>query len=114
QMMLIDCGSSNFHRIKENNLLDGVEHIHALITHTHADHVGSLADLTLYTYYAHGEFATAKVTAYYPFDTCVDSVLELNGCVEGTHYNQVIFGGEAYHTIKELNLSFKFFESKHV
>ena len=45
QMLLIDCGSNIFHRIKEHNLLEGIEDIHVLITHTHADHVGSLADL---------------------------------------------------------------------
>lgn len=114
QMLLIDCGSNTFHRIKESNLLEGVEHIHVLITHTHADHVGSLADLILYTYYSHGEFAKTKVTVYSPFDTKVDKVLELNGCVERVHHNLVLFGGEVRHQIEEMDISVLFFASKHV
>ena len=89
QMLLIDCGSNIFHRIKESGVLEGVEHIHTLITHTHADHVGSLADLILYTYYSHGEFAKPKVTIYSLNATGVKEVLKLNGCVEDIHFDFV-------------------------
>lgn len=51
-LILIDCGSVNFHRIKESGLLEKVKNIHVYITHTHADHVGSLADLIFYMYYS--------------------------------------------------------------
>lgn len=115
QMLLIDCGSNIFQRIKENNLLEGIEHIHVLITHTHADHVGSLADLILYTYYSHGEFAKSKVTVYSPSDTKVDNVLELNGCVEHTHFQYIpTIENEIVHIDGFKNLLVTFFESKHV
>lgn len=94
QMLLIDCGSNIFQRIKENNVLDGIEDIHVLVTHTHADHVGSLADLILYTYYSHGEFAKPKVTVYSPFDTGVSELLKLNGCLSNVHHKEVLSGGE--------------------
>lgn len=79
QMLLIDCGSNIFERIIRSNLLEGIEHIHVLVTHTHADHVGSLADLILYTYYSHGEFAKPKVTVCAPKNTHIETILELNG-----------------------------------
>lgn len=86
QLFIIDCGSNIFHRIKESSLLHGVKEIHVMITHTHADHVGSLADLILYTYYSHGDFATPKVTVYSNYATGVLDVLKLNGTILGEHF----------------------------
>lgn len=45
ELFLIDCGSSTYGRLREANLLEGVKHVNVIITHTHADHIGSLADL---------------------------------------------------------------------
>lgn len=113
QMLLIDCGSNIFHRIKESNLLEGVEHIHVLITHTHADHVGSLADLILYTYYSHGKFEKLKVTVYSAFNTDVGDILRMNGCT-GKQYRLVYFGGQTKYRIEPLDIDFQFIKTKHV
>jgi len=113
QMLLIDCGSNIFSRIKENNLLQGIDHIHVLITHTHADHIGSLADLILYMYYSHGEFAKSKITVYSPFDTGFSEVIKLNGCVNGLHHNEVSIGGSAIFEIDD-NWAFTFNRNEHV
>lgn len=86
QMLLIDCGSNIFERIIKSNLLEGIEHIHVLVTHTHADHVGSLADLILYTYYSHGEFAKLKVTVNSLLSTGIKELLDLNGVINNIHY----------------------------
>lgn len=51
QMLLIDCGGTVFSQLLKLNVLDGVEELHILITHLHADHVGSLADLLFYMIY---------------------------------------------------------------
>ena len=51
QLFLIDCGESIFERIMENGLLDKIDGINVMITHTHSDHVGSLGTLTMYSYY---------------------------------------------------------------
>lgn len=85
QMLLIDCGSNIFHRIKENNLLGGIEHIHVLITHTHADHVGSLADFIFYSYYCHGEMAKPNVTVYSVHDVKIEELLSINGITPELH-----------------------------
>lgn len=111
QILIIDCGSSTFKTIVESNLLEGVKNIHVAITHTHADHVGSLADLVLYSYYSHGNLAENIITIYSPEDTCVDSILALNGCVEGLHYNLKITN---YITYIEEDLAISFINSTHV
>lgn len=114
QMLLIDCGSNIFQRIKENNLLDDTEHIHVLITHTHADHVGSLADLILFAFYSHGEFAKKKVTVHSPFDTGVSEILKLNGCVKGYHHDENLVGGSSDIVIINETLTFNFGRNSHV
>ncbi|MEY9972120.1 ribonuclease BN (tRNA processing enzyme) [Lysinibacillus sp. RC46] len=83
QMLLIDCGSNIFHRIKENSLLEGIKHIHVLITHTHADHVGSLADFIFYSYYCHGEMAKPNVSVYSAYDVKIEELLAINGIMPG-------------------------------
>ncbi|MFJ8090692.1 MBL fold metallo-hydrolase [Lysinibacillus sp. NPDC095746] len=83
QMLLIDCGSNIFHRIKEHNLLEGIEDIHVLITHTHADHVGSLADFIFYSYFCHGEMAKSNVCVYSVYDVKIEELLAINGIIPG-------------------------------
>lgn len=50
-LLLIDCGGTVFHRLQELNLLDGLENLYIVITHTHPDHVGSLGEVIFYSYY---------------------------------------------------------------
>lgn len=50
-MVLIDCGGTVFHRLQQLNLLDNINNIYIIITHTHPDHVGSLGEVIFYTYY---------------------------------------------------------------
>lgn len=51
ELFLIDCGESVFTKLKENNLLDSINTVNIMITHTHSDHVGSLGTLILYCYF---------------------------------------------------------------
>lgn len=55
QLFLIDCGESVFEKLVENNLLESVDAIHLMITHTHSDHIGSIGTLAMYSYYTLGK-----------------------------------------------------------
>ena len=51
QLFLIDCGESIFEKLVELDLLNDIESINLMITHTHSDHIGSLGSLVMYAYY---------------------------------------------------------------
>lgn len=51
QLFLIDCGESTFKRLIESEILESVESINLMITHTHSDHIGSLGSLVMYSFY---------------------------------------------------------------
>ena len=50
-LLLIDTGGTVFQRVQELNLLNDMDRLTVIITHTHPDHVGSLGDFVFYTYY---------------------------------------------------------------
>jgi ribonuclease BN (tRNA processing enzyme) len=50
-VLLIDCGGTVFQRVQEMDLLNDMEQLNIIITHTHPDHVGSLGDIIFYSYY---------------------------------------------------------------
>lgn len=114
EMLLIDCGTTTLQRIKDNNILKGVEHIHVAITHTHDYHIGSLASLILYTYYSHGEFAKSKVTVYSCKGVKVDNYLKLTGCIKDKHYKGEKLNEGFKHYINNRELIFSFDKTKHV
>lgn len=114
QMLLIDCGSNIFQRIKENNLLEGIDEVYTLITHSHSDHVGSLSDLILYSYYSHGEFCKRKVHVISPFDNKVEELLTINGCIKNQHYTINNIGGSHDIKIGSMKTKFKFIRNTHV
>lgn len=51
RLLLIDCGQTVMTQLQENNLLTGISGIDVIITHMHGDHVGSLSQLALYSYF---------------------------------------------------------------
>lgn len=61
--ILIDCGHSVFPALKSKGLEASMDYL--LITHTHDDHVGSLASLILYAYFEHQK----TLTLLYPTES---------------------------------------------
>lgn len=76
-LFMIDCGSSTFERLQRAGLLEGVDTVHVLMTHTHPDHIGSLGDLIFYGYYVMGEFAKPSIQVYSPNKLKVREILRL-------------------------------------
>lgn len=85
-LLLIDCGSSTFKTLLENNVLEDIDNIYVLITHTHPDHIGSLGDLIFYSYYSMGEPFEGKITLLHPSEQRLEKILDLMG-VKSDLYN---------------------------
>ena len=90
ELFLIDCGSTNFSRMMEMNLLQGVKKITILQTHLHADHVGSLGDLVGYAFNVMEPKGKVKVTLLTPTALTADvkAILKKVGVPE-SQFNSV-------------------------
>ena len=53
-LLLIDCGETTFSRIIKLDLLKDVKNVYIILTHTHSDHIGSVATLIEYLNIAKG------------------------------------------------------------
>lgn len=71
---LLDCGESTFGKIWNLPSMSTCDEVVVLITHLHADHVGSLGSLISYTHYV----ARKPITVMHPLDTVV-RLLDLLG-----------------------------------
>lgn len=70
-LLIIDCGGTVFHRLQELSVLDKLQNIHIVITHTHPDHIGSLGDLIFYSYH----ILKRKVNIYFPKKELIEGIL---------------------------------------
>lgn len=104
QLFLIDCGSDVFKKIRESEILSGVENIHVLITHSHSDHIGSLGDLILFSYFSMGEIMRIKTNVYSIGATSIKEILKLMGVTE-EYYNYI----PTLHTLETRLKQFKDF-----
>lgn len=86
QLYLLDCGETAFDTLYRREDLDTISHIYVLLTHLHADHVGSLGTLISYYYCLHG----IQVTVIHPEPTIIQ-LLTLEGITpKGYHYLQTL------------------------
>ncbi|MCX7028271.1 MAG: MBL fold metallo-hydrolase [Spirochaetes bacterium] len=69
RLFLLDCGETVFSMIRDLPTYRACDEVFVLLTHLHADHVGSLGSLITYSYYVTGK----KVAVLHP----VDSILRL-------------------------------------
>lgn len=74
QLFLIDAGEIVFRKLYEMKLLERYQDIYVIITHTHADHVGSLPSVISYSYFVLGK----KVKIIHP-ERSLTKLLEMMG-----------------------------------
>lgn len=102
-LFLIDCGNSVYNALIERNILNQIEDVVVLITHSHSDHIGSLADLIFYGYFVKGEAKHSRVTVISPKDTNVTDILRLMG-VDDSYYNYIDLKSKTHLGTKGLDL----------
>ncbi|PKG23316.1 MBL fold metallo-hydrolase [Niallia nealsonii] len=112
-LFLIDCGSSTFARLQKTNLLEGIEEICILLTHTHCDHIGSLGDLILYGYYSMNKLAEANVCVYAPNDLNIKPLLRMMGVEEHT-YKLIEFSELTEYQYADFHIDFEPIKVPHV
>lgn len=95
-LILIDCGGTVFSKLRKLNLLNGVENLYIVITHTHPDHVGSLGDLIFYSYY----ILKHKAKVFFPQKAIMESFL----ANVGVSSKQYEFNSLASAEINDVNL----------
>ena len=80
-LYLLDCGELVFHQLYERGMLTRYDRIYSIITHLHADQVGSLGSLISYTYFVLGK----KVRVIHPEES-VRQLLDLTGIDRNAYY----------------------------
>lgn len=73
-LFLMDCGETVYELLMKRDDLRGYKQVYVLLTHLHADHVGSLGSLISYNYCILGR----KICVIHPRETVVD-LLRLMG-----------------------------------
>lgn len=110
QLFLIDCGESIFEKLVSTGLVDSVDTINLMITHTHSDHIGCLGTLAMYSYF----------TLQKPLNIIIKSdekyLHDINKIISGFGITNVMFNfvdeqnlDNAYSTFKNI----RYIETKH-
>lgn len=73
-LFLIDCGETVFLELFKKDMIEKYKDLYILITHMHADHVGSLGSLISYSYFVLGK----QVTVIHPHEN-IQRLLDLMG-----------------------------------
>jgi ribonuclease BN (tRNA processing enzyme) len=81
-LLLIDCGGTIFHRLQKLSLLNELEKLYVVITHTHPDHIGSLGEVIFYSYYILGH----RPNIFFPKKELIEGLLASIGVTEEMYH----------------------------
>lgn len=81
-VLLLDCGSDVFSRMQRLDFFVDMSNLYVVITHLHADHIGSLGDLIGYSFYILGK----KIHILYPDSGALISLLGMMGIKEDLYH----------------------------
>ncbi|MFZ5988851.1 MAG: MBL fold metallo-hydrolase [Bacillota bacterium] len=107
-MLLIDCGSTVFNRLKKFKLLDGITNLNIVITHTHPDHIGSLGELIFYSHYV----LNHKPKLLFPDKSLIDTILR--GMGVRSEFYDILDTNEIAVKDNEFDMKISFFGVSHV
>ena len=111
EMFLFDCGEDVFHKIINNNLLDGISNLTVFISHNNSDHCSSLSSLIFYCFYKKGLKIT--ITTGQENKSNLKNILKLFGNTKQQYFINSIGNIGNRKPIKELFIE-KAIEVKHI
>ena len=89
ELFLIDCGETVFTKLIQKDLLNNINNINVLITHTHSDHIGSLGSLVMYSYYYLKKPLNIIITKDAKYLRNIEGILKGFGCTNEM-YNYIL------------------------
>ena len=110
ELFLIDCGENIFERIINNGLLNDIEKVNLMITHTHSDHIGSAGSLIMYFYYRYHKQVNIILPEKALYLPSIVNILEGFGCdKEMYHFTNEKDFDNKYNTFQNI----RYVETKH-
>lgn len=110
QLFLIDCGADTFEKLVLCDLLEGIDEINLMITHTHSDHIGSLGTLVMYSYYVLNKPLNIIIKVDAKYLSNIQKILDNFGCTSSM-YRYV--SQKKYDNIFESFQSVRYVETSH-
>ena len=110
KLFLIDCGESIYERIELNGILDNIDEINVLITHTHSDHIGSIGSLIMHCFYKLHKPLNIIIPMNAKYLTKIENIIDGFDC-DKEMYNFV--NEKEYDNKYESFKNIRFIETKH-
>lgn len=111
ELFLIDCGESIYERIMENKLLDDINCINLMITHTHSDHIGSIGSLIMYCYYVINKKGNIIISKDCLYKNDLIDLIRIFGCTKEMY---TIIDETEFDNKYELFNNIRFLKTEHV
>ena len=111
ELFLIDCGESIFERIIDKGLLDDINCVNVMITHTHSDHVGSIGSLIMYCYYVIHKSINIIISKDSLYKDDLINLIRIFGCTNDMY--SVVYEDEFDNKYSLFN-SIKYMKTNHV